>query len=36
MIVRKSSYPEGLNEQHVIDEQPEIICRGGSCIIDPY
>jgi len=36
MIVRKSSYPVGLNEQQAIDEQPAIGCRGGSCIIDPY
>lgn len=36
MIVRKSSYPNDLNEQHIVDEQPEIVCRGGSCIIDPY
>ena len=36
MIVRKSSYPSNLNELEAMDQQPEIICRGGSCIIDPY
>ena len=36
MIVRKSSYPSDLNERSAIDRQPEIVCRGGSCIIDPY
>ncbi len=36
MIVRKSSYPADLNERKTADGQPEIVCRGGSCIIDPY
>ena len=36
MIVRKSSYPAWLNEQDAVSRQPEMICRGGSCIIDPY
>ena len=36
MIVRRSSYPADLNEQEAITRQPEIVCRGGSCIIDPY
>ena len=36
MIVRKSSYPEDLKEQEAISRQPEMVCRGGSCIIDPY
>jgi len=36
MIVRKSSYPSDLNERSAVDRQPEIVCRGGSCIIDPY
>ena len=36
MIVRKSSYPEDLKEQETISRQPEMVCRGGSCIIDPY
>ncbi|MBR6472850.1 MAG: carbon-nitrogen hydrolase family protein [Firmicutes bacterium] len=35
MIVTRSSYPEGLNERSAVDRQPDIVCRGGSCIIDP-
>ena len=36
MIVRKSSYPMDLKEKAAISGQPEVVCRGGSCIIDPY
>lgn len=36
MIVRKSSYPGDLHERDAIDRLPEIVCRGGSCIVDPY
>lgn len=36
MIVRKDSYPADLNEIEVVRRLPEIVCRGGSCIIDPY
>ncbi len=36
MLVRKSSYPEDLSEKAAIDKLPDIVCRGGSCIIDPY
>lgn len=36
MIVRKSSYPDHINEQDVVATQPDMVCRGGSCIIDPY
>lgn len=36
MIVRKSSYPEELHEKSNIEKQQEMVCRGGSCIIDPY
>ena len=32
----QSSYPPGLNEQNAIAQLPEMVCRGGSCIIDPY
>ncbi len=35
MIVRKSSYPCTLNEANAVEAQPDIVCRGGSCIIDP-
>ncbi len=36
MIVRRSSYPEDLHERETIDRLPEMVCRGGSSIIDPY
>lgn len=36
MLVRKSSYPTDLNEKEAVERLPEMVCRGGSCIIDPY
>ena len=36
MIVRKSSYPEDLETKKDIEDLPEMVCRGGSCIIDPF
>ncbi len=36
MIVRRASYPSDIHEQKAVSELPEIVCRGGSCIIDPY
>ena len=36
MVVRKSSYPEDLETIDDIKDQPDMVCRGGSCIIDPY
>ena len=36
MIVCKSSYPAWLNEQDAIAPLPDMVCRGGSCIIDPF
>ncbi len=36
MIVRRSSYPVWLHEQDAIAKLPETVCRGGSCIIDPF
>ena len=36
MIVRRSSYPADLHEWEAIRKLPEIVCRGGSCIIDPF
>ena len=36
MIVRKASYPADLNELDAIARQPEMVCRGGSCVIDPF
>ena len=36
MLVRKSSYPQDLHEKSAIDRLPDIVCRGGSCVIDPF
>jgi nitrilase len=36
MIIRRGSYPTDLNEYNAVSKLPEIVCRGGSCIIDPY
>ena len=36
MIVRRSSYPSDIHEQEAVSALPELVCRGGSCIIDPY
>ena len=36
MIVRRSSYPADLHEVPAIDPEAEMVCRGGSCIIDPF
>lgn len=32
----KSMYPKDLLEEEEIKKLPEVVCRGGSCIIDPY
>lgn len=36
MLVRKSSYPTDLKTAADIQNLPDMVCRGGSCIIDPY
>ena len=36
MLIRKSSYPTDLNEYKALSDLPEIVCRGGSSIIDPF
>ena len=36
MIVRKSSYPKDLHTRRDIENLPDMVCSGGSCIIDPY
>ncbi len=35
MCFTKESYPADLNEQ-AVNALPDIVCRGGSCIIDPF
>lgn len=34
--VEKSMYPKDLNGYNEIENQPDVMCRGGSCIIDPF
>lgn len=34
--VEKSMYPTDLNYYEDLKDQPEVMCRGGSCIISPY
>ncbi|MCQ2419931.1 MAG: nitrilase, partial [Clostridia bacterium] len=36
MIIRKASYPKDLNEYDALAKLPETVCRGGSCVIDPF
>lgn len=38
MYFTKDMYPDGMHEPAVteIEKLPDIVCRGGSCIIDPY
>ncbi len=33
--VEKNMYPKDLNYYHELENQPEIMCPGGSCIVDP-
>jgi len=36
MVFDRSQYPADLNAQEEIARLPEKVCRGGSCIVDPY
>ncbi len=36
MLVRRSSYPADLKTAEDLKKLPETVCRGGSCIIDPF
>ena len=36
MFFTKNDYPVMKGEEAEIAALPEIVCRGGSCIIDPY
>lgn len=36
MVIRKSSYPEDLHEKEATSALPDIVCRGGSSIVDPF
>ncbi|NJB08566.1 nitrilase, partial [Clostridioides difficile] len=34
--VEKNMYPTDLNYYKELDAEPEIMCPGGSCIVDPF
>lgn len=36
MLITRGSYPASLNAQDEIARLPETVCRGGSCVIDPF
>lgn len=36
MYFTKDDYPDNLCGKHELDNRNHILCRGGSCIIDPY
>ena len=36
MIIHKSDYPQSLHCEAELDALPEKVCRGGSCVVDPY
>jgi nitrilase len=35
-FVEKSMYTHDLHYRKDLDSQPEVMCPGGSCIVDPY
>lgn len=36
LFIKKSDYPNNVNAKQEIDVLPEIVCRGGSNVIDPF
>lgn len=36
MFFTRAMYPKDLRGQEEIGRLPDIVCRGGSCIVDPY
>lgn len=36
MYFTRKSYPDDLCSRQEVDRLPEVVCRGGSCVIDPY
>lgn len=34
--LEKSMYPTDIHGYNEIEKEPEIMCRGGSCIVDPF
>lgn len=36
LFFRRDSYPRDLATAHEVAALPDVVCRGGSCIVDPY
>lgn len=36
MVIKKTDYPDTAEDKDLIAKLPDIVCRGGSNIIDPY
>ena len=36
LFFRKEDYPADLHCPEEIARLPELVCRGGSCVVDPY
>lgn len=36
MVFTRDMYPAGLHCPEEIGRLPDIVCRGGSCVVDPY
>lgn len=36
LFFRRADYPGGLHCPEELERLPEVVCRGGSCIIDPF
>ena len=36
MLIRTASYPKDLNTAEDLRKLPEMVCRGGSCVVDPF
>lgn len=36
MYFTRDMYPDWLHERAAVDALPELVCRGGSCIVDPH
>lgn len=34
--VEKRMYPTDLNYYHELESQPDVMCSGGSCVVDPF
>ena len=35
-MLKKNMYPTDLHYYHDLETQPEVMCTGGSCIVNPF